>query len=177
MLPSSLPSSFPQIAADQSRLKAISQLKNGASWFFWIAGLSLVNSAIILSGSDWNFLVGLGATQVIDVLARVLRGQSSSTIGSIITIIAVGLDLGLAGLFGLFGWLARKGSSWPFIVGMILYALDGLIFVFVKSWPSVGFHVFALFGLYGGLKAISALRTLAPSAPAAEPVIYQQISS
>ena len=27
--------------------------RGGAGWFFWIAGLSLINSVVILAGSDW----------------------------------------------------------------------------------------------------------------------------
>ena len=37
---------------------------SGANWFFWIAGLSLVNSLIILFSGEWSFIVGLGATQI-----------------------------------------------------------------------------------------------------------------
>src|SRR5574340_77246 len=39
---------------------------NGANWFYWIAGLSVVNSVIVLFGGAWYFLVGLGATQFVD---------------------------------------------------------------------------------------------------------------
>src|ERR1044071_6443875 len=39
------------------------QLKGGGSWFYWIAGLSLVNSVLALSGSETRFILGLGITQ------------------------------------------------------------------------------------------------------------------
>jgi len=145
----------------------VNQLKGGASWFYWIAGLSLINSLILLAGSDWNFLIGLGLTQVFDAIAKILSAEMNSTAGLIIKAIAFLLDLGVAGLFVLFGWLAKKRYAWAFIVGMILYALDGLIFVLVGSWLSVGFHAFALFGLYGGLKAIYMLRRLPQLPPLA----------
>lgn len=144
-VPQSTP--LPEITVLQSRLKATNQLKGGASWFYWIAGLSLINSLIVLAGSEWNFLIGLGLTQVIDAIAKILSTGISGTAGLIITALAFILDLGVAGLFVLFGWLAKKHYAWPFIVGMILYALDGVIFVLVQSWPSVGFHAFALFYL------------------------------
>src|SRR6266536_3387123 len=91
---------------------------------------------------------------------KILSADMSSTASLVIKAIAFVLDLGVAGLFVLFGWLAKKRYAWGFIVGMILYALDGLIFVLVGSWLSVGFHAFALVGLYGGLKAIYTLRRL-----------------
>ena len=39
------------------------QVERGASWFYWIAGLSLVNSILSLTDSGWMFFFGLGITQ------------------------------------------------------------------------------------------------------------------
>ncbi len=36
------------------------EVMSGASWFWWIAGLSLVNSIMTHSGSDTGFIIGLG---------------------------------------------------------------------------------------------------------------------
>jgi hypothetical protein len=33
--------------------------RSGARWFWWIAGLSLVNIVLAQSGSDTNFVIGL----------------------------------------------------------------------------------------------------------------------
>ena len=41
---------------------AVAQLKSGASWFYWIAGLSLINSIAAVSGGSWRFILGLGIT-------------------------------------------------------------------------------------------------------------------
>ena len=43
---------------------------------------------------------------------------------------------------------------------MVLYAIDGLIFLLVQDWLSIGFHLFALWGLYGGMKTINKLNEL-----------------
>ena len=37
---------------------------NAARWFWWIAGLSLVNTVLFYSGSNTSFIVGLGLTTV-----------------------------------------------------------------------------------------------------------------
>ena len=61
-------------------------VSGGASWFYWIAGLSLVNSAIVLFGGQWNFIVGLGVTQIIDAIASVVAqelGSSASMIAKV----------------------------------------------------------------------------------------------
>ena len=41
-------------------------IKRGASWFDWIAALSVINSAISLFSGTWYFVLGLGITEVID---------------------------------------------------------------------------------------------------------------
>lgn len=51
----------------KERLELETRLNSGAGWFYWIAGLSLLNSIIMLSGSDLYFVIGLGITQIIDV--------------------------------------------------------------------------------------------------------------
>jgi len=51
---------------DRSKLE--NQVRSGASWFFWIAGLSVINAVILLAGGSWNFLIGLGITQFVSAL-------------------------------------------------------------------------------------------------------------
>ena len=46
---------------------------------------------------------------------------------------------------------------------MVLYALDGLIFLWVQDYLSIGFHLFALYGLYRGVKALGQLAVLEKS--------------
>ena len=130
-------------------LKLENQLKAGANWFFWIAGLSIVNSAILFVGSEWGFIIGLGITQVIDAIGLLIAEE----VGIAGKIVAFVFDIIAAGIFVLFGVFSRKRYRCAFIIGMVLYALDGLIFLLVKDFLSIGFHIFALFCIYGGLKA------------------------
>jgi hypothetical protein len=134
----------PQAAA------SIAQMKSGASWFYWIAALSLVNSISAFSGSTWRFIIGLGITQIIDEFGSNLGGA-----GKGVTLV---LDLLAAGVLVLFGIFANKGHSWAFIVGMILFALDGIIFLLVQDWLGVGFHAFVLFCLVRGFLACRELK-------------------
>jgi hypothetical protein len=123
----------------------IGQMRSGGSWFYWVAGLSLVNTFAALSGSDWRFAVGLGITQIFDAFGNQAGGGGK--------LIAFVLDLLAAGVFVGFGVFANKGHVWAFIVGMALFALDGLIFLLVKDWIGVAFHVFVLYCLFRGLAA------------------------
>ena len=122
------------------------QLKGGGSWFYWIAGLSLVNSALALSGSETRFILGLGITQIFDGLAQGMGSGAGLAV-------AVVLDLLAAAALVLFGVFANKRHTWSFVVGMALYALDGLIYLIAQEWLGIGFHAFVLFCLFRGFKA------------------------
>jgi hypothetical protein len=148
----------------------VARFRNGANWFFWIAGLSLVNSIVFLSGGELNFVVGLGLTQVIDGIAGVIAKEAKDA-EMVVRVVAFGLDVVIAGFVVGFGVLARKGFDWAFLVGMVLYAIVGLIFLLVQAWLSIGFHVFALFCIWAGLKALRELRQYAAAASAAEPAL------
>lgn len=159
-------------AADDRSAELEKQLKalaSGANWFYWIAGLSLVNSVIQFAGGEMSFIVGLGITQIFDAFAAVAAVESG---GNAIRGVALGLDVAVAGGFVLFGWLAGRRMGWAFLLGMTLYALDGLLFLMVGDWLSIAFHVFALVGLGAGYGALRKLRALeAPRATAAyEPI-------
>ena len=126
-----------------------SQSVSGARWFFWIAGLSLVNSVVFLAEGQWNFLAGLGLVQLISGIALGL----SEELGGTVKIIAFVLDLGVAAAFVGLGYFAQKHYTLAFVVGLVIYALDGLIFLLVQDWLAIAFHVFVLYCLYRGMAA------------------------
>ena len=139
-------------SAIEERLKLERSFKSGANWFFWIAGLSIINSVIIIAGGQWNFIVGLGITQVIDAIAHEI---GSAGIG-----VALVLDILVAGVFVLFGIFARKKYLWAFIIGMILYTLDGLLFLLAGDWLGIAFHILVLFFIFGGISALKKLNQM-----------------
>ncbi len=140
------------------KLALAKRVQSGANWFLWIAGLSLVNSFSAFAGGGFRFIVGLGLTQIIDTVAK-QAGSSGSPAVMILDVIAGGIFIG----FGLF---ARKRHEWAFLVGMILYALDGVLFVLAKDILSIAFHLLALYWIYKGLKANEALTKLEGLTPA-----------
>jgi hypothetical protein len=131
-------------------------MKSGARWFYWIAGLSLINSIAALSNSSWSFLAGLGVTQFISGFALGL----SQDLGGAVTVIAMILDVIVAGFFVLLGAMALKGHAWAFMLGLVLYALDGLIFLAFQMWFPLAFHAFVVYSLYRGLAANRKLKLL-----------------
>jgi hypothetical protein len=134
------------------RKSAEKNLNDGANWFFWIAGLSVVNIIFLLTGSDRTFIIGLGSTQLIDII---LSGTDSIVRG-----IGFAIDAFIVGIFMLLGFLARKKMGWCFIIGMIFYALDGLIYLQIKDYLSLGFHALVLYFLYKGYSALRELKKI-----------------
>jgi hypothetical protein len=133
--------------------------KSGANWFYWIAGLTLVTSIISFSGGDWRFLISLGTTQVIDALSAEL-GESAK-------MVAMVLDVILAGVFVVFGVLAGKKLLWAYILGMVVFVLDGLVSLVVQDWIGVIAHVVVLVfmvpGFLAGRKLVEIEQAMAQS--------------
>jgi hypothetical protein len=132
-------------AAPNSDPVRAAQLKSGASWFYWIAALSLINSIVALTGSNWRFVIGLGVTQISDAVGQAFGGGGKFA-ALVVAIIA-------AGIFILCGIFANKRQLWAFIVGMILFTLDAVISLLISDWIGLGFHAFALFFIFRGFNA------------------------
>jgi hypothetical protein len=156
----SQPPALQQVAADQERYRLEGQHKSGANWFYWIAGLSLINTLMNLFGGRFSFLVGLGITQFVDGIVYGISGNVAQDMALVVKIVGFAVNLTVAVVFIVFGILARQQRKWAYIVGMTLYALDALLFIWVGDWWSFGFHLFALYGLYMGLKARNRLAEL-----------------
>lgn len=128
--------------------------KGGANWFYWIAGLSLVNTVLVMTDSGVSFIIGLGITQVVDAVMHQVGGQALIFVGLFV-------NLAIAVFFVLMGTRASQGRRWAFLAGMVLYALDGGIFLLIGDYLSLGFHVFALFFIFNGYRANEMLAALA----------------
>lgn len=133
------------------------QTQTGGDWFFWIAGFSIVNSIISLTGTNWHFVIGLGTTELFDGVA----GQGGTTA----KIVALLLDVIAAGFYVLYGAFARKGAKWAFITGILFYALDGLLLLVFRDWLSAAFHAYALYRIFGGFQAAQRLGVLRAAYP------------
>lgn len=144
----------------QKQLALGTAMKNGINWFYWIAGLSLVNSIIYLAGGTTNFVGGLGITQLVDGIMFAIAEDFGANGGVIWRSVGFGFDLFIAAIFVGIGFLGQKRYRWIVGLGMLMYAVDGLIFVWVKEWFGVAFHAWALWGLWRGLQAINSLNTL-----------------
>ena len=137
-------------------------MRNGASWFYWIAGLSVINMIIYIGGSDVAFLAGLGLTQLAQALVDV---SIESGAPSALRFVAIAINLVLIAVFAFFGYYAGKGSSAAFIIGIVLYVLDGLLLLLLGVFLSAGFHAFALIFIIRGFLACRSLNAFAMARP------------
>lgn len=138
------------------------QLKSGANWFYWIAGLSLVNSLAFIFQANFAFLAGLGITQLFEavVLLSIENGAPAS-----LNVVAIAFDLIIVGIFAFIGYYANKGFTAPFLVGIIIYVLDAVVVLALGSYAAAAFHAFALFFIIRGYLASRKLRAAQSDAP------------
>ncbi len=130
----------------------LEQIHSSANWFYWIGGLSLINSIITHAGGRFGFFFGLAVCQVADAVLQHIE--------SIGTVVAIAFDVLIAALFCLFGWLANKRMQWVFWVGMLFYTADGLISLLAQDYIGLVVHGIALFFIFKGVLALQALRRM-----------------
>lgn len=132
----------------QEAAAALPVVRSAARWFWWIAGLSLVNIVMFQSGSNTSFVMGLGATAVSDAVFA-----DSKMIG-------FALDAIVLGFFVFIGFKAQRANLWAFYVGTAAYTLDALIYAAFQDWMPVAFHGLAIFFIGRGILALrEALRS------------------
>jgi hypothetical protein len=142
-------------------------VRSSGSWFWWVAGLSVVNSVATMLEAKYGMMLGLGITQILDVLVFYgLDGNAADPgmTARVVHLVLVGL---VVGFFVAIGHFARRGVVAAFVVGMLAYALDAMVFVVAADWIAVGFHAFVLFWLWGGLATQRAINAQVPAVPAA----------
>jgi hypothetical protein len=124
------------------------QFKRGAGWFYWLAGLSLINAAIDFFKGDWTFLFGLGITKLVGAFA------SEGGADPVVTLVT---NLLLIAVFVAFGAMALKKSKPMYVVGIIVYGLDLLLCLLLQIWLFAAFHAWVMWQLVSGYRACSQL--------------------
>ena len=137
-----------QISA--ARAVLMTHIVRAANWFYWIAGLSLVNLGAIATGASFRFIIGLGFLQILGGEAKSMAVSGGSN-GALLIACAGGVAL--TAFFVACGWFARRPSMVAFIAGIAVFALDTLIFIRAADWIGVAFHGWAIYALWRGVTA------------------------
>jgi hypothetical protein len=136
-------------AASAAQWAAIgANIARSANWFYWIAGLSLVNLLVGVSGGQWKFAIGLGISELLSGIADEVKTGGGSTA---VIVVLYAASLCVTAFFATCGWFARRPSAVAFIVGMVAFGLDTIVFVMFSDWMGVAFHGLALYYLWRGL--------------------------
>jgi hypothetical protein len=161
----------PAMMAEMERRTATANtmraVKNGANNFYWIAGLSVVNSLISIFGGGIIFVIGLGATLFIDAVAAGIAQE----LGGNVIVLVMGFLFSLIFdlIFVLFGYFAGKGKRWAFIAGLVLYGLDALLMLVFQEWIGFAFHLYFMWGVWQGMQALGRLKAMETANPMAVP--------
>ena len=145
------------------RLKLEGQLKGGASWFYWIAGLSILNMALAVANQPISFPVGLGSTSFLALLEPIAV-QYDSILAGPLRVAHPMFAILLSAMFAFIGYKARQGNSRVYLTGMVLYVADGLVSALLQLWLIFVFHAIALVGLWAGYNALRKFQRLRPPA-------------
>jgi hypothetical protein len=89
-------------------------------------------------------------------------------------VLALVVDVLIAGIFVGIAAVSRNGVLWAFIVGMVLVVLDALLLASITDWAAVAFHGLALYFMFRGFQAsrrLAGLRTAAQLTPGIVPPI------
>ncbi len=146
------PSGTDSSGAVQQKARVLQSLKGSSSWFLMIAGLSVLNSVLAMSGGTIRFIFGLGLTQIVDSLAH-----EAGSPGYVLDLVINGI---IAGVFVLIWNFARKGQRLAWYVGMAIYVIDGLLLLLFKDYLAIAFHAYALYRMSSGLKLLPILERL-----------------
>ena len=158
----------------EDKLRLENKAKAGAHWFYWIAGLSVLNTINMLNGSRSRFSTGLWMARLIHAYGfKAGAGAHSMALA----------ELFLAGLFVVFGVYAAKRRTSAFIAGGLCYVCDlGALFLFASNnIIGIVIHVLALVSIYKGLEATRKLLEMdaslsgVPTMAGTGPILNQKI--
>lgn len=141
----------------------IQRIHSGAGWFSAVGLFSFLNTLLGLFKTSRRFVVGLGATQIIDYIAMLLSQNSNNH--TLFIAMNLGLNLLISAIFVILGWFAKREHGWAWLVGMALYLIDTGIMVWIKYWPGLIFHIIALVSMLLGYIAMLRKRKLLNNSP------------
>ena len=140
---------------DSARHVTRTSVLHSADWFFWLAILSVINSLIVYYYQIPNTPIALGITQWVDGTSKGFNASMSSS--------ALAINILIAGVLAMFGFLARRGNDFAFVLGIFLYLVDAMLAIGVRDFFGFGVHLIALFFLVKGLLASRHIRENAVS--------------
>lgn len=158
---------YDNVVSNEPDPATVARARSGASWFYWIAALSAVNSIAFLFGANFHFLAGLGFSEIADTIAAVSIEEGAP---AALKAVAIVFDVFVFGGFALAGYWANKMVMPVFMIGIVVYAIDAVIVLLLGDFFMAAFHAFALYQLIRGFLACRELKAFhKAAAPALTP--------
>ena len=154
--------STPDGRLDQAR-RLQAAARRGADWFFWIAGLSVINSVVSLINVHGMLPYIFFSPQLLgnNLASSIVQLLGIGNWGPGLNLVVQGFSLLLAALFAGLGLLARRQKRWAVMAGLALYAADSVLMLIYGDLLGIAIHGLALWGLWRGLHALNQLARLA----------------
>lgn len=136
--------------------------------FYWVAGATLINLGLTLSGSSLYFSLGLWHVLIVSMITVSLSNEIGGGGGVVVWVIGVGVALTLIGLFLLLGFLCKKRYRWAAMVGAVIYTADALIIILTGEWLTLVVRLFILVFFWHFtvvLKVLREMETVLPPPP------------
>ncbi len=134
------------LTQEAEKFSYLKEVRQGGSWFFWIAGLSVINAIAAWMASGWGFCLGLSTCYLVGGIGQVFGPNGP--------LIALTLNLAACALYLFFGVASWQGRFTPYAIGMFLYAGDALLPLATQDWISLGIHGVALWFLFKGFGSL-----------------------
>lgn len=137
---------------DQTALKRVAlvrRVQSGGRWFYWIAGFSAVNLVFFFMGSSTGFALGTAIDWFLQGILEDLANPSVAWIAHVAVV----------AFFAFLGVRATAGAQWAFLLGGLVYAVDGLLLLLIGDWIGIVVHAVALFAIVSAIVSLRQLRS------------------
>lgn len=140
---------LPQVNATET-VSIDEDIKRNSYWFHWKAGFTLINSILILAGIDWQFFIGLTIPQFLHgFLIGITELEPDANLVPFHLVVFLVALIG-SGLTSFFGYKAGQGKKWAFILGIVIFAFDGILYLLTLSVFGILIHGYAIYLLSKG---------------------------
>ena len=135
--------------ATLARVALVKRVESGGRWFYWIAALSAVNFVLFFMGRSLGFALG---TTIDWFLQGILEELADPSVGWIAHVVVIAF-------FAFLGARATAGAQWAFVLGGLVYAIDGLLLLLIGDWIGIVVHAIALFAIVSAIVSLRRLRS------------------
>lgn len=135
--------------------------KSSASWFFWMAGCTVVNLFMVFTKSNFGLALGMSDSLMMAIV-NLLKPPSTDAGALIAFGSVIASNVLYIVLMAVFGIFAGKGKVWAFSLGLSLALIDGVFCLLGNEWIGTAVHGMAVWFIFQGLRLAIAVRNTSP---------------